>query len=150
MCFNACLCSLYYAHFIKLPLFRYVKNCVSVQIVWLNLSYFDSAHFFEDKISFYNQNVDIRASRQCKGCQTCVKRFSKNLRGGFNGCPTGGSDITSVHFFITNSLLTPTFYRIGLRFYLDFHRIFPEADPKPARRKFKQCWAKCRNWSGIG
>ena len=56
----------------------------------------------------------------------------------------------SSNFFLTNFAPTSAFHAIGLEFSSAVPLIFPEGDPKPARRNSEQRWEKVRTWSGIG
>jgi thiol-disulfide isomerase/thioredoxin len=56
----------------------------------------------------------------------------------------------SSDFFLTNFALTSAFHAMGLGCSSNFALIFPEGDPKPARRNSEQRWEKARSWSGIG
>ena len=56
----------------------------------------------------------------------------------------------SSDFFLINFALTSAFHAMGLGCSSNFPLIFPEGDPKPARRNPEQRWEKGRSWSGIG
>ena len=56
----------------------------------------------------------------------------------------------SSDFCLTNFAPTSAFHAVGYQSSLNFPLIFPEGDPKPARRNSEQRWEKGGRWSGVG